>query len=127
MPDPLDANCSAASPPGDIVRVATGLDLAVDGQLFVSYAQNGEDVLLWRVLRDVAAGFYIDAGACHPVTDSVTQAFYGRGWHGINVEPVPEAAAAFPPARPRDINLRLALSDRPGTLPFYEVEGTGLS
>ena len=109
-------------------RPATGLDLAATAdQLFVSYAQNGEDVLLWRVLGSVEAGFYIDAGACHPVTDSVTQAFYERGWRGINVEPVPEAATAFPPARPRDVNLRVALSDRPGTLPFYEVEGTGLS
>ena len=107
---------------------ATGLErAAVSAPCFISYAQHGEDVLLWRVLRDVEAGFYIDAGACHTVLDSVTQAFYERGWRGINVEPVPEAAAAFLPARPRDVNLCAALSDCPGTLPFYEVEGTGLS
>ena len=28
-----------------------------------SYARNFEDVLLWRALKDVEAGFYIDAGA----------------------------------------------------------------
>jgi hypothetical protein len=42
---------------------------------FVSYAQNFEDVLLWRALRQVRNGFYIDVGAAHPDIDSVTRAF----------------------------------------------------
>src|ERR1700761_8288608 len=56
----------------------------------VSYAQNREDVLLWRALHDLPAGFYIDVGAEDPTKDSVTRAFYERGWGGINVEPVQE-------------------------------------
>ena len=54
---------------------------------FVSYAQNFEDVILWRALHDVTPGFYIDIGANSPTIDSVTKAFYERGWRGINVEP----------------------------------------
>ena len=45
---------------------------------FVSYAQNYEDVMLWRALKHVKKGFYVDVGANDPKFDSVTQAFYGR-------------------------------------------------
>jgi hypothetical protein len=45
---------------------------------FVSYAQNFEDVMLWRALRDIKGGFYIDVGANSPGMDSVTKAFYDR-------------------------------------------------
>ena len=57
---------------------------------FVSYAQNYEDVILWRALGDVERGFYVDVGAADPEEDSVTNAFYERGWSGINIEPVDE-------------------------------------
>ena len=30
---------------------------------FISYAQNLEDVILYRSLRDVERGFYVDVGA----------------------------------------------------------------
>lgn len=46
---------------------------------FVSYAQNLEDVRLWRALKLFPRGFYIDVGANHPRIDSVTLAFYERG------------------------------------------------
>ena len=59
----------------------------------VSYAQNFEDVMLWRVLADATPGFYIDIGAQHPLVDSVSRAFYDQGWRGIHVEPTPEHAA----------------------------------
>ena len=56
---------------------------------FVSYAQNYEDLMLWRALRHVEQGFYVDCGAYDPEEHSVTKAFYERGWSGINIEPVP--------------------------------------
>ncbi len=94
---------------------------------FISYAQNGEDVLLWRALGHVDRGHYIDVGAHHPDIDSVTRAFYDRGWSGVNVEPLAEPAAQIAAVRPRDVTLRLALGAAPGELAFYEVAGTGLS
>ena len=39
---------------------------------FVSYAQNFEDVVLWRALGDIVAGCYLDIGAQDPVFDSVS-------------------------------------------------------
>ncbi len=97
--------------------------------MFVSHAQNYEDVMLWRALRDVEAGFYIDAGASFPDTDSVTRAFYDRGWSGLNVEPAEAPFARLLVDRPRDVNLNVALGDTSGEMVFHEVEGehTGLS
>lgn len=94
---------------------------------FVTYSQNGEDVLLWRALKSVEHGFYIDVGAQDPVEDSVTKAFYQRGWHGINIEPVPHWHDRLVQDRPHDINLRLAVSNQPGTTKLFEVEESGLS
>jgi len=93
----------------------------------ISYAQNYEDVMLARALRGVDYGFYIDVGAQDPVDDSVTKAFYEMGWHGINIEPVTHWFQRVEADRPRDINLQLAVSDRPGTLHLFEVVGSGLS
>jgi FkbM family methyltransferase len=94
----------------------------------VSYAQNFEDVLLDRVFAGVDDGFYVDVGAYHPVDDSVTKTFYDRGWSGINIEPgeVFETLAA---ARPRDVNLNLAVYDRAGEIEFAQHPGwhAGLS
>lgn len=95
---------------------------------FISHAQNFEDVMLWRALRHVANGFYVDVGACEPDTDSVSLAFYERGWSGINIEPVAGSFARLAAARPRDINLQLACADRDGEADFLLVDqGNGLS
>lgn len=83
---------------------------------FVSHAQTFEDVMLWRALQGVGEGFYIDVGAYSPDVESVTKAFYDRGWHGINVEPHPDLFPAFMVDRTRDINLNLAVSDHDGSV-----------
>lgn len=94
---------------------------------FISYAQNYEDVMLWRALKDVARGFYIDVGAQDPSVDSVSRAFYDRGWSGINIEPVQRYQEMLRQARPRDINLCLAAGAGSSELNFFEIADTGLS
>ncbi len=94
---------------------------------FISYAQNNEDVMLWRALKHIDKGFYIDVGANDPVVDSVTKAFYEAGWNGINIEPVSEWYEKLQQDRPRDINLQLAVGWKKGEIDFFEVVGTGLS
>ena len=93
----------------------------------VSYAQNREDILLWRALHDLPNGFYIDVGAEDPTLDSVTLAFYERGWHGINVEPVQVHYDKLLDQRPRDLTFQVAIGDRLGWNILYEFPGTGLS
>ena len=96
-------------------------------QPMITYAQNREDVVLARALADVECGFYVDVGACDPQEASITRHFSALGWRGINVEPglVYEKLAA---ARPRDVNLNVAASDKAGSMTFYEYPGRiGLS
>lgn len=94
---------------------------------FTSYAQNFEDVMLWRTLKLFGPGLYIDIGANHPTIDSVTRSLYERGWRGINIEPVLHYHQALSLARPEDINLCVAVGDTEGELTFFESEETGLS
>ena len=94
---------------------------------FISYAQNLEDVILWRALKHIKQGFYIDVGANDPIIDSITKAFYDRGWRGINIEPIRHWHDKLMVDRPQDLNLNVAISDQPGLLRFYDIQDTGLS
>ncbi len=93
----------------------------------ISYAQNGEDIVLWRALGHVRAGNYIDVGAAHPVVDSVTKVFYDHGWSGINVEPLPQLAHALQEARQRDLVAKCGVGENSDSVTFYGVPETGLS
>jgi len=88
---------------------------------FISYAQNNEDVLLWRALGHIKNGYYIDVGANDPVEHSVTKSFYDAGWSGISVEPLPKYHQAFLEQRPRDTNLAIAAGAVDGELTLYDV------
>lgn len=92
----------------------------------LTYAQNGEDVVLWRALGHVSQGRYVDVGANHPVQDSVTCLFYEHGWHGVDVEPVHDFASLLRATRPRDAVVEAA-AGRAGEITLHEVVGTGLS
>ncbi len=94
---------------------------------FVSYAQNDEDILLWRALKAVAHGFYIDVGAAMVDGLSVSRAFHEHGWRGVNIEPVPEFCAALRATRPEDTSLAIALGAADGERDFFTIPGTGLS
>lgn len=95
--------------------------------MFVSYAQNFEDVVLWRLFRDLPTGVYVDVGAAGPVVDSVTKAFYDAGWSGLNVEPADHYADLLEEARPRDTVARVCAGAEAGKAVFHLVDGTGLS
>ncbi|MET0808175.1 MAG: FkbM family methyltransferase [Pseudoxanthomonas sp.] len=94
---------------------------------FISYAQNFEDIALWRALQFFPGGFYIDIGANDPNHDSVTRAFYERGWRGINVEPVDVYYQALCRERPGDTNLQLVVGDTRGEVDFHVFPDSGLS
>lgn len=91
----------------------------------LSYAQNGEDVVLARAFDGQQLGFYIDIGACHPVEDSVTLHFYERGWHGLNVEPDRELHEVLLKARPRDVNLCAAVGRTRGQVAYHPTGTRG--
>jgi FkbM family methyltransferase len=96
--------------------------------MIISYAQNYEDVILWRALGHIQNGFYFDIGAWSPTVDSVTKTFYDSGWCGINVEPEKEMYGQLVKERPRDINLKLAASDSESiSKMFFNVKDSALS
>jgi FkbM family methyltransferase len=95
---------------------------------FTTYAQNFEDLMLYRALKGVRQGFYIDLGAAEPEMHSVTKAFYDRGWSGINVEPGQSAHARLAAARTRDVNLNIGVWNEKGPLTMYFIDdGSELS
>lgn len=94
---------------------------------FVSYAQNFEDVILWRALCDAEPKSYLDIGAQDPTNDSVSRAFYEAGWRGTHVEPIPFYVAKLRDARPEETVIEAAVSQAPGPLEFHEIPNTGLS
>jgi len=76
------------------------------------YSQEGEDIILERLLADRAGGFFVDVGAHHAQRFSNTYALYRKGWRGINIDATPGSMASFVALRPEDVNLELAISDR---------------
>lgn len=86
----------------------------------VSYAESGEDLLLASLLgEDRRDGFYVDVGANHPRRFSNTCYFYRRGWHGINIDPLPGMKRLFDLYRPRDVNLQCAIAREQGMMTYY--------
>jgi len=95
---------------------------------FISFAQNAEDVVLWRALGHLPSGRYVEVGANDPVESSITRAFHARGWTGIEIEPVSSFVEAFRRERPDDIVVQAAIADTDSdTMTMYVVDGTGLS
>lgn len=92
-----------------------------------SYAQNFEDVMLWRALGHIERGSYIDIGAQDPVIDSVSLAFHEHGWQGIHVEPTPHYAELLRQQRPGDTVIQAAVGTGPAILRFFEIPDTGIS
>lgn len=83
--------------------------------------------MLWRALKHIECGFYIDVGAQDPVIDSVSLAFYEHGWRGVNVEPTSLYAEKIRRARSDETLIQAAVGSNSGVFRFYEIADTGLS
>lgn len=88
----------------------------------VFYSQEGEDIVLKRILQNKECGFYIDIGAHHPYRYSNTYLLYKKGWRGMNVDASPLSIELFEKARPNDINLNFAVSENLEKLNYYIFE-----
>lgn len=93
----------------------------------VSYAQNYEDIMLWRALKHVENGFYVDVGANDSIIDSVTKFFYDIGWNGINIDPVEKYIEKYLDKRPRDISIAQAISSEKGVMKLWQCDVAGWS
>lgn len=98
-----------------------------DMQPNLCYGQDGEDLILNRLLDGQAQGFYVDVGAHHPVRFSNTYLFYQRGWRGINIDAMPGSMKKFDRVRPRDINIECGVAGAAGTLTYHRFNEPALN
>lgn len=94
---------------------------------FVSYSQEGEDIILRHMLSGISAGFFVDIGAHHPIRFSNTKYFYDTGWSGINIDPIPGIMEIFKKVRSRDVNLEMGVSDSHEFLEYYSFNEPALN
>ncbi|WP_459252659.1 FkbM family methyltransferase [Paraburkholderia sediminicola] len=83
--------------------------------------------MLWRALGHIERGSFIDIGAQDPIVDSVSLAFYERGWRGTHVEPTPYYADLLRQQRPGDTVIQAAVGNGPAVLRFFEIPLSGIS
>lgn len=106
------------------LAVVFGLTLVYQTE---SFAQEGEDVIIAKLLETKQNGFYIDIGAHHPYRFSNTYLLYKHGWKGINIDPLPGGMSAFQMNRTRDINLEVGVGEKSGSLTYFEFADSALN
>ena len=91
------------------------------------YSQEGEDILLDRLLPSDKIGVFVDVGAHHPIRFSNTYTLYRRGWRGINVDATPGGMEMFKKLRPADINIESAVSSVDTPMMFHMFKESALN
>lgn len=84
-----------------------------------SWAQEGEDIALARLLEPRRSGFYVDVGAHDPFRFSNTALFYRDGWRGLNIEPDPGGARLLRRYRKRDVTLNMGVGPMTSEMTFF--------
>jgi FkbM family methyltransferase len=100
------ASASASSEPAPAVPGAPGPAPQYQGRR--SFAQQGEDLILYNLLRQdlkIETPTYLDIGAGDPVLSNNTYALYLTGSRGVLVEPNPVLVEKLKAVRPDDIVL----------------------
>lgn len=113
------------NPHGWVPRFKTWLDALIFGRS--SYAQQGEDLTLDRILvrklgfdLKTYQGLYVDAGAYHPVSHSTSYLLYQRGWQGVCIDIAKSSCQIISRRRPRDLVLNYATSNQHERLAFKD-------
>jgi len=84
-----------------------------------SFSQEGEDIIINRLIQGKKNGFYVEVGCHHPFRFSNTYFFYQRGWRGICIDPLPNTVKLFNRFRPRDIAIEKGVSLFPGVMRYF--------
>ena len=113
------------NPHGWVPGFKNWLDMLIFGRS--SYAQQGEDLTLDRILvRKLGLdlkqyqGLYVDAGAYHPVSHSTSYLLYQRGWQGVCIDIAKSSCDIISERRPRDLVLNYATSNKHELLAFND-------
>ena len=86
-----------------------------NAKFFLNHSQWGEDKKIIKLFDKNKKGTYVDIGCFHPVRQNNTYKLHKLGWSGINIDLNPLSIDLFNVARPNDINICAAISNRAGT------------
>ena len=84
-----------------------------------SYSFNAVDLIVDYIFKNNNKGFYIDVGAQHPISNNNTYLLYKKGWKGINIDLDKKNIDLFNIARPNEINLNYAISNKVSEASLY--------
>ena len=79
-------------------------------KFFFKSSQFNEDLKILKFFKE--KGFYVDIGCYHPVRYNNTYRMFKLGWKGMNIDLNPLSIELFNVARPRDINICAAISNK---------------
>ena len=84
-------------------------------KFFFNNSQFGEDKKIIKLFKKKKDGTYLDLGCFHPIRQNNTYLFHKLGWKGINIDLNPLTIELFNIARPEDVNICAAISNKSGT------------
>ena len=87
-----------------------------------TYAMEGEDLEIVKILKNIDNGFYVDAGGFHPLDRNNTYLLYKKNWRGINIDLSEFSIDLFNFIRPEDININVAVTNEDGEINFYYMK-----
>lgn len=94
----------------------------------LSYAQNGEDLVVGAALASVHGTItptYLDVGAWEPIESNNTYFFYGMGGRGVLVEPNVAMTPKLKRARPKDVVLTAGIGvEKTAEADYYVLSGS---
>lgn len=93
----------------------------------LTWSQEGEDRIIWELLKHQRRGFYVDVGAHHPKRYSNTYLLYRAGWNGLNIEPDPDLTRAFSIYRRRDCTIQAGVASAEGVLGLHRFADPALN
>jgi len=88
-----------------------------------------ESELVWKYLKELTPGFFVEVGANDPFFLSQTWHLEEKGWKGVLVEPIPERAELLRKGRPNSQVFEVACGspEQVGEAVFYIGEADQLS
>ena len=75
-------------------------------------SQFNEDLKILKIFKEKEKGFYVDIGCYHPVRYNNTYRMFKLGWKGMNIDLNPFSIELFNVARPTDLNICTAVSNK---------------
>jgi len=85
-----------------------------------SFSQEGEDLLVNKLLQTTPIGEYVEIGAFDPIRYSNTYLFYLKGWKGLLVEPNSAFCNPIRRRRPRDTHYKIGISTEKCILEYFK-------